>query len=195
MSTLDFCGTGSPFAVCLLSWCMILISWFIIAPIMIYYTIQFRKYSSHPGIRSRHPLVTLTMMAVCLLMITVIIPIRYMEGTMFIFRESQQFAFITYLFSISILMLSYCGIWRVWMVYFDVCWLQSNVHQNWAQMLNPDLQLSFFSRTKSTWGSDIYVGKIAAAIILCFCIIYALVNYYIHHHTNQNTKHFIFNKY
>ena len=150
---------------------MIFLSWFIFTPIICYYGYKFYVYRDHPGIRSRHPFVTGLMIIVCLWFTFIAIPIRYIEGTIHLFRENgDKFGYVTWLFSISILAFSWLGFARIWLLYFDICWLNANGHKDWSKILNPNEKLSFFLKTKKTFGNERFIGKL---LIFIFIILFS----------------------
>mmetsp|Transcript_47932 Transcript_47932/g.76806 ORF Transcript_47932/g.76806 Transcript_47932/m.76806 type:complete len:689 (-) Transcript_47932:279-2345(-) len=165
--------------ICGLSWTMIVLSWLLFTPLLCYYAYKFYVHRGHPGIRSRHPNITFLMTAVCLWFILIAIPIRYIEGTIQLFRENMDhFAYVTWLFSVSILAFSYSGIMRIWLLYFDICWIQENIHKDWSLILNPNQKLSFFLQTKKTYGNDAYLMKRFVFLLLILASLYALVMKY-----------------
>ena len=159
---------------------MIFLSWFIFTPIICYYGYKLYLYRDHPGIRSRHPFVTGLMIIVCLWFTFIAIPIRYMEGTIHLFREDgyKTFGYVTWVFSISILAFSWVGILRIWLLYFDICWLNANGHKDWSHILNPNEKPSFFLKTKKTFGNDKYIGRYLLIIYIILCAAYTFTMKY-----------------
>ncbi|ETO17717.1 hypothetical protein RFI_19599, partial [Reticulomyxa filosa] len=132
----------SPEAICGCAWGMIFVLWFIALPVTVYNTYRFYIHKHLRPIEQRRPAIVLIILLILLLYTTITATIDYLASSIGIFSsannnggDNSTFNKLRILYTVHILAVFTCIVWRVYVIYFDLNYAQDNASHAWKNLL------------------------------------------------------------